>query len=140
MRMMSFALLVLGAMTGTVSAQAQTKYPERTVRVVIPFAPGGNTDIMGRRFAARLTPLVGQQIIVDNKAGAGGNIGAAEIARAKPDGYNLLIGTSSTRLMPFRAINRFSGTSPGMITSAPVSLMTRRATSWNFSISGPGFS
>jgi tripartite-type tricarboxylate transporter receptor subunit TctC len=99
MRMISFALLVLGAMTGTVPAQAQTKYPERTVRVVIPFAPGGNTDIMGRRFAARLTPIVGQQIIVDNKAGAGGNIGAAEIARAKPDGYNLLIGTSSTHAL-----------------------------------------
>ena len=99
MRMISFTLLVLAAVTGTVPAHAQTRYPERTVRVVIPFAPGGNTDIMGRRFAARLTPIVGQQIIVDNKAGAGGNIGAAEIARAKPDGYNLLIGTSSTHAL-----------------------------------------
>jgi tripartite-type tricarboxylate transporter receptor subunit TctC len=78
---------------------AQPRYPERPVRVVIPFAPGGNTDLMGRRFGARLTPLLGQTIVIDNRAGAGGNIGAAEVARARPDGYTLLIGTSSTHAL-----------------------------------------
>ena len=98
------------------AACAQGKYPERAVRVVIPFAPGGNTDIMGRRFAAKLTPLIGQNVIVDNKGGAGGNIGAAEVARAKADGYTLLIGTSSTHAlnpltmenMPYDPIRDFS--------------------------------
>lgn len=76
--------------------QAQGKYPERAIRLVIPFAPGGNTDILGRRFGAKITPVLGQQVVIDNKSGAGGTIGGAEVARAKPDGYTLLIGTSST--------------------------------------------
>ena len=75
---------------------AQAKYPERSIRLVIPFAPGGNTDIVGRRFGAKITPLLGQQVVIDNKGGAGGTIGTAEVAHAKPDGYTLLIGTSST--------------------------------------------
>jgi tripartite-type tricarboxylate transporter receptor subunit TctC len=83
----------------TGSVFAQPRYPERPVRVVIPFAPGGNTDLLGRRYAAKLTPLIGQQVVIDNKGGAGGNIGAAEVARAKPDGYTLLIGTSSTHAL-----------------------------------------
>ncbi len=98
------------------TAHAQGKYPERAIRVVIPFAPGGNTDLLGRRFAAKLTPLLGQSVIIDNKGGAGGNIGAAEVARAKPDGYTLLIGTSSTHAlnpltmenMPYDPIKDFS--------------------------------
>lgn len=78
------------------AVQAQGKYPERPIRLVIPFAPGGNTDIVGRRFGAKITPLLGHSIIIDNKSGAGGTIGAAEVARAKPDGYTLLLGTSSS--------------------------------------------
>ncbi|MCC6535348.1 MAG: tripartite tricarboxylate transporter substrate binding protein [Burkholderiales bacterium] len=77
-------------------ALAQGKYPERAIRLVIPFAPGGNTDIVGRRFAAKLTPLIGRQVVADNKSGASGSIGTAEVARAKPDGYTLVIGTVST--------------------------------------------
>lgn len=114
------AALALGVVGGLALAppfaHAQGKYPERAVRLVIPFAPGGNTDIMGRRFGARITPLLGQQVVVENKAGAGGNIGAAEVARAKPDGYTLLVGTSSTHAlnpltmekMPYDPIRDFS--------------------------------
>lgn len=76
--------------------QAQGKYPERPIRLVIPFAPGGNTDIVGRRFGAEITPLLGQQVFVENKAGASGAIGSLDVARAGPDGYTLLIGTAST--------------------------------------------
>ena len=79
------------------AVNAQGKYPERSIRLVIPFAPGGNTDIMGRRFAFKITPLLGQQVVIDNRAGAGGNIGAAEVARARADGQNdMTKGTAAT--------------------------------------------
>ena len=67
-------------------AQAQPRYPERAVRLIIPFGPGGQTDILGRRFALRMTPLLGQSMVAENRGGAGGTIGTTEVARAKPDG------------------------------------------------------
>jgi tripartite-type tricarboxylate transporter receptor subunit TctC len=66
-------------------------YPARPVTVVIPFAPGGGTDILGRTLATRLTETMGQQFVADNRAGAGGNIGAQAVANARPDGYTLLL-------------------------------------------------
>lgn len=76
--------------------RAQGRYPDRTIRLVIPFAPGGATDVMGRHLAHRLSPLLGQQVMVENKASSGGVVGTAEVARARPDGYTLVLGTSST--------------------------------------------
>jgi tripartite-type tricarboxylate transporter receptor subunit TctC len=86
----------LGALAAPSIVRAQAKYPERTVRLVIPFAPAGPTDIIGRMVAERMTGLLGQTMIVDNKAGAAGSIGAMEVKNAKPDGYSLLFATSST--------------------------------------------
>jgi tripartite-type tricarboxylate transporter receptor subunit TctC len=80
-------------------AHAQGKYPERPVRLVVPFAPGGDGDIMGRLWAKYAAPLFGATIVVDNKAGAGGAIGAAEVARARADGYTLLLGTTTTQII-----------------------------------------
>jgi len=77
-------------------ARAQGRYPDRTIRFVIPFAPGGPTDIIGRMAADKLTAILGQQVIVDNKAGATGSIGAVDVKNARPDGYTLLCAPSST--------------------------------------------
>lgn len=70
-------------------------WPERSVTLVLPFAPGGSTDYTARLLAQKLTGVLGQQVIVENKPGAGGNIGGAYAARAKPDGYTILMHTST---------------------------------------------
>ena len=90
------SVMVLTLGLPSLSVRAQGKYPERAIRLVVPFAAGGGTDIMGRRFANKVTPVLGQNVFVENRGGAGGTIGTAEVARAKPDGYTLLVGTSST--------------------------------------------
>ena len=90
----------LGAPLATLAApnivRAQAKYPERTVRLVVPFAAAGPTDIIGRKVSEKMTALLGQTMIVDNKSGAAGSIGAVEVKNAKPDGYTLLFAPSST--------------------------------------------
>lgn len=80
-------------------AMAQGKYPERTLRLVVPFAPGGVNDIIGRRWAQDMSRLIGQSIIVENRAGASGAIGSQEVARAKPDGYTMLIANTTTHVL-----------------------------------------
>jgi tripartite-type tricarboxylate transporter receptor subunit TctC len=76
--------------------QAADDYPSRPVQMIIPFAAGGPTDIVGRIMAAKMGELLGQQFVVENRAGAGGNIGAEAVAKANPDGYTILMATVST--------------------------------------------
>jgi len=86
----------LAAAAAPAVARADDKYPSRPVRLVIPFAPAGPTDIIGRMTAEKMTALLGQTMLVDNKAGAAGSIGAVEVKNAKPDGYTFLFAPSST--------------------------------------------
>jgi tripartite-type tricarboxylate transporter receptor subunit TctC len=83
-------------------AAAQSEWPSRPVRIVVPFAAGGTTDLVARAIAEQLTPVLKQTVVIENKAGAGGNVGANEVAKAAPDGYSFLMGTPGTQ-----AINQF---------------------------------
>jgi tripartite-type tricarboxylate transporter receptor subunit TctC len=104
-------------------AWAQDDWPAKPVRIVVPFAAGGTTDITARIIADQLTDTLKQTFVVENKAGAGGNIGAAEVARARPDGYTFLMGTPGTQ-----AINQFLYSKMAYDTAkdfAPVSFVVR---------------
>jgi len=98
------------------AAQAPLAYPSRPVKLVVPFPPGGPLDIIGRAIAQKLTEAWGQSVVVDNRPGAGGNIGADLVAKSAPDGYTILMGALSTHAvnpslytkMPYDAIADFA--------------------------------
>jgi tripartite-type tricarboxylate transporter receptor subunit TctC len=81
---------------GAICVNAAEKFPTRPVRLIVPYAPGGATDITARQLAAKLSDVWGQQVIVDNRAGASGNIALELTAKATPDGYTLMVGNVST--------------------------------------------
>ncbi len=85
--------LVIGLLAGTALAQP---YPNRPVRLLVPFPPGSGSDVAARSIAQQLTATLGQAFVVENKPGAGGSIAAMEVVRAAPDGYTLLVGSSSS--------------------------------------------
>jgi tripartite-type tricarboxylate transporter receptor subunit TctC len=93
---LSFAL----ALAPAARAQAQAAYPSRPITMIVPFPPGGPTDLVARVLAQTMGSQMGQQIIVDNRGGANGNIGSAAVAKAAPDGYTVLYNTSSITLSP----------------------------------------
>src|SRR5215213_7443113 len=97
-----FAAAAAAALAGIAPASAQDKWPERQVNVIVPFTAGGTTDMFGPIFAQHMQAKFGPPFIVENRAGAGGNIGTSAVAKAAPDGYTILIGTVSTH-----AINSF---------------------------------
>jgi len=97
--MKRFGLLLLSALLiacGAVTASAQEKYPSKPVKIIVPYAPGGATDIVARVLGEQLRQSLGQSFVVENKPGAFGIIAVEEMARSKPDGYTLMIGNVST--------------------------------------------
>jgi len=90
------ASALLASVAFTAPALAQSNYPSQPIRLVVPFAPGGAADTLARALANNMGEHAGQTVVVENRAGAGGTIGTASVARAAPDGYTLLLGNVST--------------------------------------------
>jgi tripartite-type tricarboxylate transporter receptor subunit TctC len=118
-----------------VGARAQESYPSKPIRMIVPFAAGGPTDIVARVMGAKMTESLGQAIVVENRTGAGGNIGADVVARAPADGYTLLMATVSThainpglyRNMPYDPVRDFAPI--GQVGVTPIVLNVNRAVS-----------
>ncbi|MEY2659539.1 MAG: hypothetical protein RLZZ123_711 [Pseudomonadota bacterium] len=88
-------LLALAAASWLAPARAQSNWPDKPLRVIVPFVPGGPPDVVARLIQPRLSELLGQAVLVDNRAGAGGNIGAQAVAKSAPDGHTLMITSSA---------------------------------------------
>jgi tripartite-type tricarboxylate transporter receptor subunit TctC len=91
----SFVLFSLAAFAAASGVSAQQAYPSRPIRIIVPFSPGGGGDVMARKVGAKLAERTGASVVIENRAGASGNIGAEVVVRSAPDGYTLL-STSST--------------------------------------------
>ena len=90
---------IAAAMAFSCAALAQA-WPAKPVRMIIPYPPGGATDILGRLISAKLSPMIGQPVVVENRAGASGNVGFDYVAKSAPDGYTLLTGTANLTIAP----------------------------------------
>jgi tripartite-type tricarboxylate transporter receptor subunit TctC len=106
------------------SALAQGEYPQRPVTIVVPWAPGGSSDAFGRVLAARLSTELGRPVLIDNRGGANGTIGSQQVARARPDGYTLLLSSTSTyaiapHLYPLPYDNERGFSSAGLLAEMP---------------------
>ena len=114
MNRIGFKSLVLSAAVVAMAAapfahaQDASKFPEKSLRVVVPFAPGGPTDLMARLVAAKMSESMGQQVLVENRLGAGGTVATAEVAKAAPDGYTLLFHNVSTAAINQHLYKRLS--------------------------------
>jgi len=158
-RLLAAALAATALAVTTV--QAADNFPSRSVQMIIPFAAGGPTDIVGRIMSAKMGELLGQTFIVENKSGAGGNIGAESVAKASPDGYTLLFATVSTNAinpglykhMPYDAVKDFTpvarvGVTPTLLLAHPslpatdvkslIALLKANPGKYNYGSSGLG--
>ena len=93
---LAFSTIVLAGAPDGVLAQSVQSYPSKSIRMVVPFPPGGPADILSRAIGQKLTEAWSQPVVVDNRAGAGGNIGADLVAKSPADGYTLLMGAVAT--------------------------------------------
>ena len=123
-----FVGLALVGLVGVGPAVADD-YPSRPVTLIIPFPPGGGVDTVGRVIAARLTAALGQQVVVENRAGAGSVIGIRAAAKATPDGYTILMGTTGASVAPNPGYDIVKDFAPiGLIASIPITVQAHPAT------------
>jgi len=118
-RLLAAATATLALLAAPLGAQAQAGYPSKPIRVVVPFASGSTTDIIARAITDKMSASMGQQLVVDNRAGASGTIGQAAVAAAEPDGYTIMIHSSSHTVspstfakLPFDTLSAFAGVTP----------------------------
>lgn len=116
---------ILTILLALVSTGAGAQYPERPIRVIVPFAPGGNVDLTARTITPALAELLGRNVIVDNRGGAGGALGAEIVAGASPDGYTLLVG--STGLLTIAPLTNSKLRYDPLRDFAPISLISNVA-------------
>ncbi|WP_234194502.1 Bug family tripartite tricarboxylate transporter substrate binding protein [Pseudacidovorax sp. NFM-22] len=120
--------LAAGALLAPALGQAQAAYPNKPIHIVVPFPPGGSTDVLARRIGDKLASAWGQPVVVDNRAGAGGTVGADYVAKSAPDGYTLLMGVTGSNAiaqalyakLPYDVVKDFAPVS--MVVSAPLVL------------------
>ena len=154
------AAIAAGVALTTLPAHAE--YPDRPIRTIVPFAPGGNADVTARLVTQALSEKLGQTFVIENRAGAGGTIGAAQVARAKPDGYTLVAVSSGFTTnaaiqpsLPFDPVKDFKGVAmmakgpfivavreslPISSVSELIAMAKERPGELNYSSSGPGSS
>lgn len=155
------AIAVAATALAATAVQAADNFPSRPMQMIIPFSAGGPTDIVGRVMGAKMGEILGQQIVVENKTGAGGNIGAEAVARAEPDGYTMLMATVSTNAinpglykhMPYDAVHGFAplgrvGVTPTLLLAHPslpvtdvkslIALIKANPNKYNYGSSGLG--
>lgn len=137
MKFLTLAAALAASLCFVAPARAQAAYPNKAVRIIVPYQPGQGTDVATRYLAEHLAKAMGQAFVVENRAGAGGNIGASEAARAAPDGYTLVMGTNGTHVlnqylyssMPFDPERDFE---PVMLVSSfPMVLLTSGGSPYN---------
>ncbi|MET0443691.1 MAG: tripartite tricarboxylate transporter substrate-binding protein, partial [Pseudorhodoplanes sp.] len=122
----------LAAILGLAAPAGAQTFPDRPITMIIPFAAGGPTDVLGRVVAQRMSEILGQQVVVENVGGAGGQTGARRVADAKPDGYTILLGTVGTQAQGqtlykkplYNAVNDF--TPIALIADVPIALIARK--------------
>src|SRR5215510_11326279 len=126
-----YVALASAMLLASPTVQAQDDYPSKVITIVVPFAAGGPTDTVTRLVAQAMSPTLGQQIIVENVAGAGGTLGADRVAKSDPDGYTLLlhhIGMATTmtlyRQLPYNSIEDFEPI--GLVTEVPMTLVGKK--------------
>src|SRR5580765_5510442 len=125
MRLLRVAALTCVALTGALGLTRADDYPTRPITLIVPFPPGGSTTVMARNVADKMSTALGQQIVVENRGGAGGTIGTRFVAKAAPDGYTILLSYTATMAIA-PAMNANAGYDPhkdfvpiGMIGFAP---------------------
>ncbi|QDL91183.1 tripartite tricarboxylate transporter substrate binding protein [Paroceanicella profunda] len=127
--LLGLALAVAAALLPGAGPAAAQDYPDRPVTIVVPFPPGGSTDLLARKIAEKISGPLGQPVVVENRAGAGGAVGASYVARSDPDGYTLLMGVTGSNAissvlrddLPYEPLKDFAPVS--LVVSAPLVLV-----------------